>query len=101
MNLVTRTKLEIFEEAHALDDVERMLARVGFKGCSVFEGVEGAGSHGPWRQTGVEEAGMRLVITIGSDASAQAALVWLEDYFKSYPGVVAMSEVQVLRSERF
>ena len=101
MDLVTRTKLEIFVEAHALDDVERMLALVGFKGCSVFAGVEGAGSHGAWRQTGVDEAGMRLIITIGSDASAQAALVWLDDYFRAYPGVVAMSEVQVLRAERF
>jgi len=101
MDLVTRTKLEIFVEAHALDDVEQMLARVGFRGCSVFAGVEGAGSHGAWRQTGVDEAGIRLVITIGTDASAQAALVWLGDYFASYPGVVAMSEVKVLRAERF
>lgn len=101
MDLVTRTKLEIFVEAHALDDVERMLAQVGFKGCSVFAGVEGAGSHGAWRQTGVDEAGMRLIITIGSDASAQAALVWLDDYFRAYPGVVAISEVQVPRAERF
>lgn len=101
MNLVTRTKLEVFVEAHAVSDLEQMLARVGFKGCSVFEGVEGAGSHGAWRQTGVDEAGMRLIITIGSETSAQAALTWLEDYFRSYPGVVAISEVKVLRAERF
>jgi hypothetical protein len=101
MNLLVRTKLEIFVEAHGLDEVERMLADTGFKGWSVFEGVEGSGSHGSWRQTGVDEAGMRLIITIGSEASAQAAVTWLEDYFKSYPGVVAMSEVKVLRPERF
>lgn len=101
MNLVTRTKLEIFVEAHALGDVEQMLARVGFKGCSVFEGVEGSGSHGSWRQTGVDEAGMRLVITIGSETSAQAAMAWLEEYFSSYPGVVAVSEVKILRPARF
>lgn len=101
MNLVIRTKLEIFVEAHAVDDVEQMLARVGFKGCSVFEGVEGSGSHGPWRQTGVDEAGMRLIMTIGSETSALAALAWLEDYFAAYPGVVAVSEVKVLRPARF
>lgn len=101
MNLLTRNKLEIFVEAHALGEIETMLERVGFKGCSVFSGVEGAGSHGTWRQTGVDEAGMRLVITIGSQASADAALAWLGDYFKSYPGVVATSEVKVLRPERF
>ena len=69
MNVITRTKLEIFVEAHALGEIESMLERVGFKGCSVFAGVEGTGSHGTWRQTGVDEAGMRLVITIGSEAS--------------------------------
>lgn len=101
MSLVTRIKLEIFVEAHALSEIEGMLERVGFKGCSVFVGVEGAGSRGTWRQTGVDEAGMRLVITIGSQASAESALVWLGDYFKSYPGVVATSEVKVLRPDRF
>lgn len=101
MDLVTRTKLEIFVEAHAVDEIERMLKRFGFKGCSVFAGVEGAGSHGAWRQTGVEEAGVRLVVTIGAESAAQAALVWLENYFAAYPGVVAMSEVRVLRAERF
>jgi len=101
MKLSTRTKLEIFVEAHAVDEIERMLRDVGFKGCSVFAGVEGAGSHGAWRQTGVEEVGMRLVVTIGAEEAAEAALVWLENYFAAYPGVVAMSEVKVLRAERF
>ncbi|UPT64769.1 MAG: DUF190 domain-containing protein [Hyphomonadaceae bacterium JAD_PAG50586_4] len=101
MKLATRTKLEIFVEAHAVDEIERMLRGMGFRGCSVFAGVEGAGSHGSWRQTGVEEAGMRLVVTIGAEQAAQAALVWLENYFAAYPGVVALSEVKVLRAERF
>lgn len=101
MNLVPRTKLEIFVEAHAVDEIERMLKRVGFRGCSVFAGVEGAGSHGAWRQTGVEEAGMRLLVTIGTERAAQAALGWLENYFAAYPGVVALSEVKVLRADRF
>jgi PII-like signaling protein len=101
MNLVPRTKLEIFVEAHAVDEIERMLQRVGFRGCSVFAGVEGAGSHGAWRQTGVEEAGMRLLVTIGTEGAARAALEWLENYFAAYPGVVALSEVKVLRADRF
>lgn len=101
MELTTRTKLEIFVEAHAVNEIERMLSDVGFKGCSVFAGLEGAGSHGAWRQTGVEEVGMRLVVTIGAEEAAQAALVWLENYFAAYPGVVAISEVRVLRAARF
>lgn len=101
MELVARTKIEIFVEAHALGEVEQMLRDSGFRGCSVFAGVEGAGSHGPWRQTGVDEAGMRLIVSIGSEASALKAVAWLDRYFESYPGVVAISEVKVLRAERF
>jgi hypothetical protein len=101
MDLTTRTKLEIFAEAHAVGEIERMLRSVGFQGCSVFASVEGAGSHGAWRQTGVEEAGMRLVVTIGTQSAADAAIAWLEGYFATYPGVVAISEVRVLRAARF
>lgn len=101
MELTTRVKLEIFVEAHAVNEIEHMLEEAGFKGLSVLASVEGAGSHGPWRQTGVDEAGMRYIIAIGSDASAQRALEWMEDYFRSYPGVVATSEVKVLRADRF
>lgn len=101
MELTARVKLEIFVEAHALGEIERMLEDCGFKGLSVFASLEGAGSHGAWRQTGVDEAGMRLVIAIGSDASVEKALIWLGDYFQSYPGVAAVSEVKVLRADRF
>lgn len=99
--LVTRRKLEIFVEAHALERVETMLGQSGFKGWSVFAGGEGAGVHGQWRQTGVDERGLHLLIAIGDEQACQAALEWLEDYFKIYPGIVAASDVQVMRGERF
>lgn len=99
--LVARRKLEIFIEAHALERVEAMLGESGFKGWSVFAGCEGAGVHGQWRQTGVDEKGLHLLIAIGHQQACETALVWLDDYFKIYPGVVAVSEVQVMRGERF
>ncbi|MBL8551019.1 MAG: hypothetical protein JNJ73_13615 [Hyphomonadaceae bacterium] len=101
MDLTARVKLEIFVEAHAVGEIERMLEDAGFKGLSVFASLEGAGSHGAWRQTGVDEAGMRLIIAIGSEVSAERALAWLSDYFQSYPGVAAASDVRVLRADRF
>lgn len=101
MALSSRTKLEIFVEAHGVAEIEAMLKRAGFKGCSVFSGAEGAGAHGPWRQTGVDDAGIRLIVAIGAESAAEEALAWLENYFASYPGVVALSEVKVLRAERF
>ena len=99
--LVARRRLDIFIEAHALERVEAMLAISGFKGWSVFAGCEGAGAHGQWRQTGVDEKGLHLLIAIGDEQACEAALEWLADYFKIYPGIVAVSDVRVMRGERF
>jgi hypothetical protein len=101
MDLTPRKKLDIFIEAHALPRLESMLGEFGFKGWSVFAGVEGSGLHGAWRQTGIGDSEARLVIAIGTDGACQAALTWLADYFKTYPGVVAVSDVAVMRGDRF
>lgn len=101
MQLLERKKLDIFVEAHALEHVERMLAQAGFKGWSVFEGVEGSGSHGAWRQTGIGESSACLIVAIGGAEAAENALQWLADYFRTYPGIVAISDVAVMRGERF
>lgn len=101
MQLVERKKLDIFIEAHALEHVEAMLVEAGFKGWSVFHSVEGSGAHGTWRQTGIGESSALLVIAIGSASACNAALEWLADYFKTYPGAVAVSDVSVMRGERY
>ena len=101
MELVARKKLDIFIERYALEKLEAMLGEAGFKGWSVFHGVEGSGAHGAWRHTGIGENAACLVIAIGADDAADAALNWLRNYFKSYPGVVAVSDVGVMRDERF
>lgn len=101
MQLAKRTKLEIFVEQHALARIETMLGESGFTGWSVFEGVEGAGAHGAWRQSGISEGSAYLVVAVGSDAASEAALMWLADYFKVYPGIVTVSEVAVMRGDRF
>ncbi|MEY2758850.1 MAG: hypothetical protein RIR33_2628 [Pseudomonadota bacterium] len=101
MDLTARKKLDIFIETHALMRLETMLGEAGFKGWSVFNGVEGAGLHGAWRQTGVVENDARLVVAIGTEAACDTALKWLADYFRSYPGVVAVTDVGVMRGDRF
>ncbi len=101
MDLKARKKLDIFIEHHALEHLEAMLGEAGFKGWSVFQGAEGAGAHGARRSTGIGESGACLVIAIGGDGATEAALAWLSDYFRTYPGVVSVSEVSVMRGERF
>lgn len=101
MELTPRKRLDIFIEGHALTHVEAMLGRAGFKGWSVFQGVEGSGAHGAWRQTGIGESAACLVIAVGGPDACASALEWLADYFKTYPGVVAVSDVAVMRGDRF
>lgn len=100
-SFVTRKRLEIFIEAHALERLEVELASAGFKGWSVFRGVEGAGTHGSWRQTGVGESEAYMVIAIGSEDATEQALAWLTRYFSEFPGIVAASDVSVMRGDRF
>lgn len=101
MQLAQKKRLDIFIEAHGLGAIEDMLSACGFKGWSVFEGVEGSGAHGAWRQTGVGEQPALLVVAIGAEAAASAALDWLSLYFAEYPGIVAVADVTVMRGERF
>ena len=42
-----------------------------------------------------------VVGTRGGAEACDAALEWLADYFKTYPGVAAVSDVAVMRGERF
>lgn len=101
MELVARKKLEIFVEGHALGWLEATLGEAGFKGWSVFAGVQGAGAHGSWRQTGIGETEALLVIAIGHPEAADTVLAALKVYFDTYPGVVAVSDVGVMRGEMF
>ena len=102
MQLVQRKRMEIFVEAHALKRVEATLSEVGVKGWSVFNGVEGAGAGGTWQRSPVEGGGdMHMIVAITNEAACDRALDWLKQYFSTYRGVVAVSDVSVLRPDRF
>ncbi|MGE3363610.1 MAG: hypothetical protein AB7I34_09195 [Rhizobiaceae bacterium] len=101
MNLTPLKRLDIFVEGHALEPLERVLGEAGFKGWSVLTAVEGAGAHGAWHQTGVGEAEARLVIAIGTEPASSSVLAWLADYFRNYPGIVSVTDVSVMRGDRF
>jgi hypothetical protein len=101
MQLSHKKRLDIFVEQHGLAAIEEMLSVSGFRGWSIFQGIEGAGAHGPWRQTGVGEQSALLIVAIGGADAAHAALDWLEGYFKEYPGIATLSDVAVMRADRF
>ena len=100
MPTVPCKKLEIVVEAPVLRRLEAILAEEGVRGWSVFRSVEGAGSHGEWRSD-FAATERRLVWAVTSAETAERVLDRLLPFLDDYPGVVCVSDVGVLRPERF
>lgn len=102
MQLTRRKKLEIIVEAPVLRRVEGFLSEAGVRGWTVLPSLAGAGDSGEWRSgdftPGQEK---RLILALVSGEVAEKVLERLADFFADYPGVVAVSDVEVLRGEKF
>ena len=102
MQLTRRKKLEIIIEAPVLRRVEGFLSEAGVRGWTVLPSLAGAGDSGEWRSgdftPGQEK---RLILALVSTDVSEKVLVRLADFFVDYPGVVAVSDVEVLRGEKF
>ena len=102
MQLTRRKKLEIVIEAPVLRRVEAFLSEAGVRGWTVLPSLAGAGDSGEWRSgdftPGQEK---RLILALVCSEAAEKVLARLADFFADYPGVVAVSDVEVLRGEKF
>jgi hypothetical protein len=97
-----RKKLEILVEGPILKKVEEILEACGVHVFSVFDGREGRGLSGRWTDQSVADAlDQRLVWAIMAEDVAEAVVARLAALFQRYPGVVVVSDVSVLRAERF
>ncbi|MCE9521927.1 MAG: DUF190 domain-containing protein [Alphaproteobacteria bacterium] len=102
MQTVRRRKLEIIVEAPVLSRVEAILKSEGVRGWSVFAGVEGHGATGDWHSEGLSGAEeKRLIFALTSNDAADRVLEKLVAFFEDYPGVVCVSDVDVMRPDRF
>ncbi|MCR5876128.1 DUF190 domain-containing protein [Phenylobacterium sp. J426] len=102
MQTTGRKKLEIIIEATVLRRVEQFLDEAGVRGWTVLPSIEGHGSHGDW-SSGDFTPGQerRLIVAVATSDVAQRALDRLASFFADYPGIVFLSDVEVLRPERF
>lgn len=100
--LTPRKKLElIVDRAHLRRFVEA-LDEVGVRGYTVFESVSGKGSRGAWVPERLTDASDRVqVIAVSDTAAIEAVLDHLAELFEELPGVAFVSDVAVLRPERF
>ena len=102
METSRRKKLEVVVEAPVLRRVEALLTEAGVRGWTVLPGIEGAGSGGEWRSgdftPGQEK---RLLMSVVSEEVARRVLERLSAFFDDYPGIVCVSDVEVIRGGRF
>jgi nitrogen regulatory protein PII len=102
MQMTSRKKLEIIVEAPTLRRIETFLEEAGVRGWTVLPSLKGHGSGGEWTSgdftPGQEK---RLIIAVLASEMADAVLERLGPFFEDYPGIVVVTDVQVLRAERF
>lgn len=102
MDLVERKKLEITVEGAILRRVEDLLIKHGVTGHTVLHGSGGRGEGGSWREDLLTRAEQKVLIyAITSDDKADKVLTDLREIFATWPGIVAVTSVQVIRAERF
>ncbi len=81
--------------------LETILEEEGVRGWSVFRSIGGAGSHGGWRSDFTDAQEKRLVWAVTNAETAERVLQRILPFLEDYPGVVCVSDVGVLRPERF
>ncbi|MBU6405856.1 MAG: hypothetical protein KGS44_01785 [Alphaproteobacteria bacterium] len=97
-----RTRMEIWLEAPLLKRAEELLDKASVSVYAVFDGREGKGLSGAWSDAGLKDVhDMRLVVAIAPPDKVDGLCRAFTDLFKRYPGVIVLSEVQVIRPERF
>lgn len=102
MDLVKRKKIEITVEAAILPRIEELLIRHGVKGHTVISGAGGRGEGGAWREDLLTRAEQKvLVYAVTTDEKTLKVLDSLKEMFTTWPGIAVVSEVEVMRAERF
>jgi nitrogen regulatory protein PII len=100
--MTPRKKLEIIVEAPVLRRVETFLEEAGARGWTVLPSLKGHGGGADWTSgdftPGQEK---RLILAIATAEVTDRVLERLARFFDDYPGIVVVSDVQVLRADRF
>ena len=101
METHARKRMEIWIEAPLLKRVEEVLEKAKTPVYAVFDGREGKGLSGSWSDAGVMDAhDMRLLVAVTTEDVVERVCAELAGLFKRYPGVIVLSDVQVMRADR-
>lgn len=98
-----KKRIEILAETPVIPKVTALLKEKGALGFTVLPAVSGFGPHGEWSREGmVGVAGqMQMVLCIVSEEKKDALLDDLFQLLSRHIGFLAISDCEVVRSERF
>lgn len=95
-------KVEMFIERPQLKQVVKVIQGSGAKRYTVIPTIEGQGIEGGWTDDMPDDAQhMVQVVVLTSPHKADAILEGVAPILESWPGVVCVSDVEVMRLERF
>lgn len=96
-------RIEIVIEGADLPALRETLTRCGATGFTVLRDVAGLGQHG-WREGKMlfnEDASLAMIIAVAPESAVRAIAEELRLLFRTHAGVTFISDVEVLRAERF
>jgi len=103
MKTSLKKRLEIIIEKPAIGRLERVMDKAGVKGWTVLAARSGRGRNGVWSREGqVGEAGrMVVMLAIVDPAVLDTVLERVFELLERQIGIVTVSDVHVVRQERF
>jgi PII-like signaling protein len=103
MELHRRKQLTVICEAPVAGRVTRVLERVPVGGYTVLPALSGLGGEGHWDREGLvgDTGRMVVIVSIMSEEQAAGVLERIYETIEPQMGIVTLSDVDVLRPERF
>lgn len=99
--LVHRKRLELIVDLELAEWLADEAHAVGITHFTIVPTLSGKGVHGRWRNDGVGGQGKCLFLSVTSAERANALIDRIGPILSDYRIVMDMSDVEVLRGERF
>lgn len=98
-----KQRIELIIERMAYKRAGRILETAGIKGYTVLPALAGFGTGNNWQRDDDLSASrdMVVIIAIGDAANVEASIEQFSNLLAEHIGVVSVSEVTVMRPERF
>ncbi len=97
-----RKRIDIFAETVILSRVEEALTSASVSGYTVVPCIKGRGWHGEWHSDEIAETGRMVMVTaILRDETLDTVISSLQPLLKHWRIVISISDVSVIRSEKF